>query len=192
MGRAGGRDLLVPGAQGERQQAPQQGPVGTAGAGAVELAGRFDDPGQDEPGGTPRRISRLAEPQLVVGMHEGVPQVPIRDEVIGSGPPPRPRRAGSVRSRSRSNSSWQTPGRCRAAAFSTSSWTSSWADPMCSMSRHAMGGVHDLHRRRSRSGLARGSLKPARPRSLAPHPSGTAAAVRAAAHAFPRSRGNAT
>ena len=52
----------------------------------------------------------------------------IREDVIGSGPPP----AGS---RPRSSSSCPAAIRCCAAAFSASSSASSCADPRCSISR---------------------------------------------------------
>ena len=61
-------------------------------------------------------------PQNQVSALQGVQQVPLREKVIGTGPPP----AGST---PRSSSS------CPAAAFMASSSASSCADPRCSMSR---------------------------------------------------------
>jgi hypothetical protein len=56
---------------------------------------------------------RVLEPQDPVSVLQGVQQVPIREEVIGSGPPP----AGS---RPRASSCCPVAIRCCAAAFSAS------------------------------------------------------------------------
>ena len=79
---------------------------------------------------------------------------PIRDAVIGSGPP------GAAESRPRSSSPCPAASRCRATAFSNSSSTSSCAEPMCSIfPRPAARGVHNLHRDGARRRLHRPHLR---------------------------------
>jgi hypothetical protein len=65
------------------------------------------------------------EAQHVIGAAQGILQVPIREDVIGSGPPPaRPPKPGP-----RSSQPCPPARRCRATAFSPSSPASSCADP---------------------------------------------------------------
>lgn len=65
------------------------------------------------------------EAQHVIGAAQGILQVPIREDVIGSGPPPaRPPKPGP-----RSTQPCRPARRCRATAFSPSSSASSCADP---------------------------------------------------------------
>jgi hypothetical protein len=71
------------------------------------------------------------EPRDLVSALEGVQHVPIREEVIGSGPPP-----CLPVSMPRPSSNCPAIIRCRAAAFSASSSTSSCADPRCSIARN--------------------------------------------------------
>ena len=95
---------------------------------AVKLARRLDDPGQYQVPETSSPLAAPSSPSTWYACSRASSRCAIREEVIGSGPPP----AGP---RLRPSSSCPAAIRCCAAAFSDSSSASSCADPRCSISR---------------------------------------------------------
>ena len=112
----------------------------------IQLARRLDDPGQEQ---LPEHLisaGGLADPQHLVAAGQPVPQPAVRPRGRHRQrtTPALPGACPSAVPIPRSGCSCLAAIRCHSTAFSSSSSTSSCADPMCSISPNPLRRMHDL------------------------------------------------